>query len=89
MTIIQGHVEAAVALKDGPLWNELMVLLLRGLNDRVPNVRMVAAQGLAQVMREGDSSVIEAKLRPALEKRLQEDNDEDCRRCISLALEVE
>jgi serine/threonine-protein phosphatase 2A regulatory subunit A len=89
MTIIQGHVEAAVALKDGPLWNELMVLLLRGLNDRVPNVRMVAAQGLAQVMREGDSSVIEAKLRPALEKRLQEDHDEDCRRCISLALEVE
>jgi serine/threonine-protein phosphatase 2A regulatory subunit A len=86
MTIIQTHVEAAVVCKTGPLWNDFVVQILRGLNDKVANVRMVAAHGLARVVTEGDPAMVQSQIRPALEKRMQEDDDHDCRQACELAL---
>jgi hypothetical protein len=86
MTIIQTHVESACVCKAGPLWNDLTVQIMRGLNDKVANVRMVAATGLARVVTEGDPAVVQSQIRPALEKRMQEDDDHDCRQACELAL---
>jgi hypothetical protein len=86
MTIIQTHVEAAVVCKTGPLWNDFVVQILVGLNDKVANVRMVAAHGLARVVTEGDPAMVQSQIRPALEKRMQDDDDHDCRQACELAL---
>jgi serine/threonine-protein phosphatase 2A regulatory subunit A len=86
MTIIQSHVEAAVFSKSGAMWNDVVSQILRGLNDKVANVRMVAATGLARVVMEGDSAMVTAQIRPALEKRMQEDGDYDCRQACEQAL---
>jgi hypothetical protein len=86
MTIIQTHVEAAVVSKTGPLWNDIILQILVGLNDKVANVRMVAAHGLTKVVTEGDPAMVQSQIRPALEKRIQEDDDHDCRQACALAL---
>lgn len=86
LTIIQSHTEAAAFSKQGPLWNDAIRQILRGLNDKVANVRMVAANGLARVVAEGEPAVVAAQIRPALEKRMQEDDDFDCRQACELAL---
>jgi len=39
ITIIQAHVETAIGSKSGPLWNDAVLQILRGLSDKVANVR--------------------------------------------------
>jgi len=77
----------AVTCKSGQLWNDAILQILRGLSDKVANVRMVAARGLARIVEDGEDAVIQAQIRPALEKRAQEEDDLDCRQECQLALE--
>ena len=98
-TILQAHTMTAVACSSnnngpstGSLWNDVVLQMLRGLVDKVANVRMVAANGLAQICKaaQGDPSqqaVVAAQIIPALEKRLAEEEDPDCRQACSEALE--
>ena len=86
-TILRAHVEAAAECKSGPLFEEVVVQILRGLTDKVPNVRMVAALGLKKIVAEGDTGIVQTQIRPALEQRLLEDNDEDCRNACQEALD--
>jgi serine/threonine-protein phosphatase 2A regulatory subunit A len=64
---------------DTELSNELVEQLLIGLNDRVSNVRMVAAKGLEELNTSIDSGLLNAKVIPALQQIVQEDPDEDCK----------
>ena len=50
ITISNAHAETAVAAKSGALWHECVLQILCGLNDKVVNIRMVAARGLAKVV---------------------------------------
>lgn len=88
-TILHAHVETAMECQSGPLWQEVLLQILRGLSDKVPNVRMVAAKGLAQIIPEGDPAVVETQIRPALEKRIhEEETDFDCRQACQMALDL-
>lgn len=95
ITILQAHAETAKASQElpnassGTLWNDVVLQLLRGIVDKVPNVRMIAAQGLAKVVLAEDPShqaVTRAQIVPALEKRMAEEEDEDCRAAFTEAL---
>ena len=91
ITIIQAHAATAVACEDSDsLWNDVVLQMLRGIVDEVPNVRMVAALGLAKIVEAaggGHQAVVDAQIVPALEKRLAEEEDMDCRAACALALE--
>lgn len=106
ITLIHAHVEMATSTACAPgtpLWNDAILQILRGLSDKVANVRMVAARGLGRLGADtdadgggggasgggddGGSAIIAAQIRPALEKRIQEDDDPDCRHACQIALE--
>jgi len=96
ITILQAHAATASACETGnaaagggTLWNDTVLQMLRGLVDRVANVRMVAAHGLAKVVTAEDPAqvaVIQAQILPALENRMAEEEDIDCRQACSDAL---
>jgi serine/threonine-protein phosphatase 2A regulatory subunit A len=96
ITILQAHAETAKAAQlapgsGGTLWNDTVTQILRGLNDKVANVRMVAAQGLAKVMIAEDpaqEAIVQSQIIPALEKRMAEEEDIDCQGAYAEALEV-
>ena len=106
MTILRAHAATAVACSQGAggggaagasgttLWNDVVLQMLRGINDKVANVRMVAALGIGNIIAAtnavGDTqqqAVVQAQITPALEKRLQEEDDIDCRAAYALALQ--
>lgn len=94
-TMIQAHVQVTLATElNGPLWQEALGQILQALeHDKVPNVRMVAAKGLYQVLHaeNGDTSLayIQGHVRPLLERRANtEEEDYDCRQACVLALEA-
>lgn len=84
-TILQGHLEA---LKEagggGALQEELLRQVVRGLTDKVANVRMVSANGLPLVLNQGP---IAQTLKPHLEEMAQNDTDADVRHACQTALE--
>jgi serine/threonine-protein phosphatase 2A regulatory subunit A len=84
-TILQGHLEA---LKEGggggALQEELLRQVVRGLTDKVANVRMVSANGLPPVLNQGP---IAQALKPHLEEMAQNDTDADVRHACQTALE--
>lgn len=96
ITILQAHAATAHACESGnavagggTLWNDTVLQLLRGLVDRVANVRMVAAHGLAKVVAAEDPAqvaIVQAQILPALESRMGEEEDVDCRQACSDAL---
>ena len=95
ITILQCHAEMAKACQEsanaasGTLWNDTVLQILRGLTDKVANVRMVAAQGLKKVVTAEDptlQAVVQAQIIPTLEKRLAEEEDDDCRQSCNEAL---
>lgn len=91
ITILQAHAATAVACDGGvgSLWNDTVLQILRGLTDRVANVRMVAAQGLTKIVSAEDPSqvaVVQAQILPALESRMADEEDVDCRQACSDAL---
>lgn len=61
------------------LAEQIVDQLLRGLSDKVVNVRMVSARGLEEMIGSLDNGIWNAKVLPALEQRVLEDADEDCK----------
>lgn len=95
ITILQAHAATAASCEsgNGNLWNDVILQMLRGLVDKVANVRMVAANGIAKICEaaQGDAphqAVVDAQIVPALEKRMSEEEDPDCRAACVLALEM-
>jgi len=99
ITILQAHAATAFACGEdggenssgagGTLWNDTVLQMLRGLVDRVANVRMVAAQGITKIVTAEDPAqvaVVQAQILPALESRMAEEEDVDCRQACSEAL---
>lgn len=97
-TILSAHIQSAIQCQyGGVLWNEVVLQIVqRGLCDKVPNVRMVAARGVVAILRateedekeegagasgisEDTIAIIQTQIRPALEKRIQEEEDTDVR----------
>ena len=75
------------------LLEDVLNCILGGLEDRVANVRMVAAQGLAKIVAEGgrdagSDALWDAKVQPALSARVAEDDDDDCKFFAQIALDA-
>lgn len=70
------------------LLDQVVTLLLRGLEDRVPNVRMIAAVGLGNISTVVDPGLLNSKIQPALQQRVTEDEDEDCKYFAQQAIET-
>lgn len=70
------------------LLESVVDLLLRGLEDTVPNVRMTAAIGLGTLSSIVDKGMLESKIQPALEKRIAEDDDDDCKQFAQKAIDA-
>lgn len=89
LTILQAHIATALACSGkaqcSVLQTRLVILMVQALKDGVANVRMVAARGLAAVLKEGldDDALIASQIKPALE---QEETDVDCRQMMDQAL---
>eukprot|EP00526_Cylindrotheca_closterium_P004863 CAMPEP_0113602988 /NCGR_PEP_ID=MMETSP0017_2-20120614/1041_1 /TAXON_ID=2856 /ORGANISM="Cylindrotheca closterium" /LENGTH=634 /DNA_ID=CAMNT_0000511355 /DNA_START=197 /DNA_END=2101 /DNA_ORIENTATION=+ /assembly_acc=CAM_ASM_000147 len=96
ITILQAHAETAKAVQENPgsggsLWMDCVNHILKGMEDKVANVRMVAAQGLAKVVTADEPdqrAVIESQIIPALEKQLADETDMDCQAACTEALEA-
>mmetsp|Transcript_7903 Transcript_7903/g.10050 ORF Transcript_7903/g.10050 Transcript_7903/m.10050 type:complete len:126 (-) Transcript_7903:1822-2199(-) len=58
---------------------EVVDHLLRGLNDKVVNVRLVAARGIEEAVGVLDKGIFNAKVLPVLEQIVKEDSDDDCK----------
>lgn len=70
------------------LLDQVVNLLLRGLEDPVPNVRMIAGVGLGAMSTVVDKGLLNSKILPALQKSVTEDEDEDCKFFAQQAIEV-
>jgi serine/threonine-protein phosphatase 2A regulatory subunit A len=97
MTLLQAHIEMAMATTDDTLWCDAVAHVLRGLQDKVANVRMVSARGLGKIVFAAHTSELEvlssqmrglvaSQVRPALEK-IRDDEDWDCRQIGQAALD--
>ena len=62
--------------------------LLRGLEDKVANVRMVAAKGLGDIAPSVEKGLMKGKIRPALETVVQQEEDDDAKYYAEQALEA-
>jgi serine/threonine-protein phosphatase 2A regulatory subunit A len=94
VTIVNAHIETALACQSvSPLWPEVMTQIVRGLSDRVPNVRTITARGLARIVQlhkddgHGDEAYFQTQVRPALEKCLADETDVECRPACQFALD--
>jgi serine/threonine-protein phosphatase 2A regulatory subunit A len=87
-TILQIHIEIAVEAKSGPAWHEAVAQVTRGLTDKVPNVRMVAARGMGRIVVDGDEDFVQNEIIPSLKKCVEGETDEDCRNACTNALEA-
>jgi len=67
------------------LLDEIVNQCLRGLDDRVANVRMVSARSLAAILKNCENG--NSRIRTALQARLSEDEDDDCRYFAKIALD--
>ena len=63
--------------------------MLKGLKDRVPNVRLIAARGLGLVTMSGqcDSGIMSSQVVPALNDCIAIETDQDCKYQCTQALE--
>lgn len=69
------------------LADEIADLLLKGLGDKVVNVRMVSARGLEEMSSSLDHGVWNSKVLPVLEQLVTEDPDDDCKFYAQQAIE--
>lgn len=70
------------------LLESIVTFMLKGLNDRVANVRMVSARGLQGIMEQCEKEVKKGRIEPALSERMKGDEDEDCKYFVQLALDA-
>lgn len=66
---------------------DVVDLLLKGMDDPVPNVRMIAACGLGDVIGIVEKGLLNSKIQPALQKCVTEDEDDDCKHFAQKAIE--
>jgi hypothetical protein len=80
----------AIASKEGNLFFQVIDQLLRGIVDKVANVRMVTAEGFFAIVTNGecDADVIASKVKPALEQALSNEEDTDCQAILSDCLQA-
>lgn len=92
ITVLRSY--AALAIDDAggnatpALLEEIIGRMLRALDDRVPNVRMVATRGLATASAFCEDAVLNSRIRPALNARVTDDEDEDCKYFAQVALDA-
>jgi serine/threonine-protein phosphatase 2A regulatory subunit A len=92
-TLLNAEIEIALACESGPLWNEVMIQILRGLDDKVPNVRRIVANGLCRIITAynehgyGDAAMMQTQVLPALQKCVNEETDVDCIPACQAALD--
>ncbi|KAL7467553.1 hypothetical protein ACHAXS_007802 [Conticribra weissflogii] len=74
-----------------PLMEQIVSIMLKGLKDRVPNVRMIAARGMRSVIISGqcDGAILSSQVGPALSDCAKSENDPDCKYQCQLALEAQ
>jgi len=74
------------------LLEEVITQLLKGLKDKVANVRMISAKGIHQMYKQEKEVVsgvlMQTKIIPALTQCIKEEEDEDCRYFVQLALDT-
>ncbi len=61
------------------LLNDIVQHLVRGLSDKVVNVRVVAARGVEEIAGVVDKGIFNSILRPLLEQIVADDPDDDCK----------
>jgi hypothetical protein len=90
ITILKGHAQIALAAKSGPLFEQVITQLLRGIADRVPNVRMVGFQGINAIARgeDVDAGLLGGQVKAALEAALKSEEDIDCIHACQLGLDA-
>lgn len=72
------------------LMNQIVSIMLKGLKDRVPNVRLIAARGIGLVTISGqcDNATMSTQVVPALTDCISGEPDLDCKYQCQLALEA-
>merc|ERR1719203_1215815 len=70
------------------LLESIVTFMLKGLNDRVANVRMVSARGLQGILEQCEKEVRAGRIEPALRERMEGDEDDDCKYFVQLALDA-
>lgn len=90
ITILRSCAQLSLAEKGltSALCEAIVNQLLRGLEDKVANVRMVAAKGLRDIAPSVEKGLMKGKIRPALENVVQQDEDDDAKYFAEQALEA-
>lgn len=72
------------------LMKHIVDFMLKGLKDRVPNVRLISARGLGLVHASGqcDDAFLKTQVLPALSDIVNTETDQDCKYQCQLALEA-
>jgi hypothetical protein len=96
ITVLRSY--ASLAQKEGenennlsaPLMEQIVDVLLKGLKDRVANVRLISARGLGIVTISGqcDEAMMSGRVVPALQDCVTMEEDIDCKYQCQLALEA-
>lgn len=98
ITIIRCYSELCAKNSDGEkeiqtnvlqpeLLESIVTFMLKGLLDRVANVRMVSARGLQGILEHCEKDVRTGRIQPALKSRIMGDPDEDCKYFAQLAMD--
>jgi serine/threonine-protein phosphatase 2A regulatory subunit A len=84
----QGEPQESTALS-ADLMKQIVAIMLRGMKDRVPNVRLVAARGLGLVTLSGqyDDATMRTQIVPVLSECMTTETDRDCKYQVQLALD--
>jgi len=89
VTILRSYAALAVVdIATPALLDDVVNQMLRGLDDRVANVRMVAARSLASISQLLESAILQTKVKPALVARVTDDEDDDCKFFAQTALDA-
>lgn len=70
------------------LLESVVTFMLKGLSDPVANVRMVSARGLQGILEQCEDEMRLGIIEPALQERMEGDDDEDCKFFAQLALDA-
>mmetsp|Transcript_30342 Transcript_30342/g.29244 ORF Transcript_30342/g.29244 Transcript_30342/m.29244 type:complete len:712 (-) Transcript_30342:118-2253(-) len=90
ITIIRscGALGAAKKGMTPKLMEDIVTMILKGLDDPVANVRMVAARGLYCVMGSLEDAIKNNTVKPALLRKASEEDDADCKYFSKMALDA-
>jgi serine/threonine-protein phosphatase 2A regulatory subunit A len=92
-TIVNTYVETALACPSEQIWQEVIVQVLRGLVDKVPNVRRITANGLYRILKSyndnghGDTAIVRTQILPVLQQCANDEVDVDCQPACQEALD--